>query len=285
MCNLKKWIGIFGFLFVLMFLYVSPVQAASYKTFDIYNLQQVQKVGNTRFQFVNGKIYTNKNGKKTALELITDSSVLGRCIVTNGNRIYYTTCKVYYDHAYSEGALYQIKSDGTSKKKLLIVRIDSDGPVFDLAGYYGGKLYYIQSPEETEINCPFYSYRLKSKKVKKVVKKNSGIVNQYGKYFIMSPATGDIGPLPFTIYNAKTGKVNVFTKRGNIYYYRKNRIYYSEFKNVSGPLYNFVIKKMNMNGKNVKVLAKISSASSISELTDKYVKYSDAEWVEHVKKF
>lgn len=180
---------------------------------------------------------------------------------------------------------YQINTDGSSKKKLLTVHIDSGSPVLELAGCYGGRLYYLKAESIEEINCPFYSYSIKSKKSEKVVKKNSGIVKQYGKYFVMHPAAGDIGPLPYTVYNAEIGKACVFTKKGCIYYYKKNRIYYAEFIKETGPVYNFVIKRMDMDGKHKKTLAKISNVSSVIELTDKYVKYSDMDYQEHVKKF
>lgn len=219
--------------------------------------------------------------KYAALELVKELT----SAISDGNKIYYIVCKTYNGRAHSKGMLYQINVDGSSKKKLLTAYIDSDDPVLELVGCYGDKLYYVKADYPEEIDCPFYSYNIKTQKSKTVVKKNSGIVKQYGKYFIMSPAAGDIYPLPHTIYNAKTEKACVFTKKGAIYYYKKNRIYYAEFIKETGPAYSFAIKRIDMNGKHKKTLAKISNASGITELTDKYVKYSDTDYRKHMKKF
>lgn len=284
--SFKKWIGLFSILFAAMFLHDRTfIQAAPYKTLVVNGLSQGQKAGNTRFRFTDGKLYASCNGKEKALNLAADTASLGGKLVTNGNRIYYTTTEKYYDLAYSEGVLYSIKADGTSKKKLLTVRINTDEPVFELAGYYGGKLYYIQADEMAEMNCPFYCFDLKTKKAKKVVKKDSGTVHQYGKYFFMNQAIGDTLPRPFTIYNAKTGKVNVFTKMGDTYYLKKGRIYYSELKRKPDGLYQAAVKRIDMDGKNKKTLAKMSNIRYTFDLTDQYVKYEDEAGKEHVKRF
>lgn len=279
---LKKWIGISGFLFILAF-FCSTVSAQtnSFWTVDVYDMQQGSKVGDIKLLCSNGKVCIDRDGKHVILGLTGELS----SAISDGNKIYYTVCKTYHDRAYSKGMLYQINTDGSSKKKLLTVRIDSDDPVLMLAGCYGGRLYYVKAEYTAEINCPFYSYSLNTKKSKKIVKNNSGIVKQYGKYFVMHPAAGDICPLPYTIYNAKTGKASIFTKKGEIYFYKKNRIYYAEFIKETGPAYSFAIKRMDMDGKYKKTLAKISNVSSIIELTDEYVKYSDTNYREHIKKF
>lgn len=69
------------------------------------------------------------------------------------------------------------------------------------------------------------------------------------------------------------------------YYYKKNRIYYAEFIKETGPSYSFAMKRMDMDGEHKKTLAKISNVSCITELTDKYVKYSGTDSREHVKRF
>lgn len=279
---LKKWIGLLGLLFVLTFL-CSTVSAetTSFWNADVYDMQQGKIVGEIKLPCANGKVYLDQNGKSVALGFVEELN----SVISDGNKIYYTVCKTYDDRAYSKGMLYQINIDGSSKKNLLTARIDSNDPVLELVGCYDDELYYVKAEEAAEINCPFYSYNIKTQKNKKVVKKNSGIVRQYGKYFFMHPATGDIWPLPYTVYNAKTGKACVFTKKGCTYYCKGNKIYYAEFIKETGPSYSFAIKRTDMNGKNKKTLAKISSVSSIIELTDKYVKYSDMDYQEHIKKF
>ena len=279
---LKKWVGIFGFLFALAyFCGAAYAQTDSFRTVAVYDMQQGKIVGNLSLPCVNGKIYIDRNGKRIALGL--DGEL--RSAISDGNKIFYTICKTYLDRAYSKGMLYQINADGSAKKKLLTARIDSAELVLELAGCYGDRLYYVKAEYEAEIDCPFYSYSLKTKKTEKVVKKNSGIVRQYGKYFVMHPATGNIFPLPYTVYNAKTGKASVFTKKGAIHYYKKNRIYYAEFIKETGPSYSFAMKRMDMDGEHKKTLAKISNVSCITELTDKYVKYSGTDSREHVKRF
>lgn len=279
---LKKWIGISGLLFVLVFFCSRTAYAYtdSSHSVDVYNMQNGKKVGDIKLPCINGKVCIDRNGKRVALGLAEEFV----SAISDGNKIYYTICKTYNDHAYSKGILYQINSDGSSRKKLLDTRIDSSEPVLEVVGCYGHKLYYVRAEFSAEIDCPFYSYSLKTKKTEKVVKKHSGVVKQYGKYFIMSPATGDTFPLPHTIYNAKTGKANVFTKKGDIYFFKKNRIYYAEFIKETGPVYGFTIKRMDMDGKHKKTLAKISNATCITELTDKYVKYADMDFQEYVKK-
>lgn len=229
----KKWIGVSVLLSILVFFCGTvSARADSFRTVDVYDIQRGKKVGDIKLPLVNGKVCIDRNGKYVALG--TEWEV--RSAISDGNKIYYTVCKTYIDRAYSKGILYQINTDGSSKKKLLSARIDSPDPVLWLVGCYGGKLYYVKADEEVEIDCSFYSYSIKTQKSKRVVKKNSGIVKQYGKYFIMQPAAGDFGPLPYIIYNAKTGKVNVFTKSGGIYYYKQNRIYYAEFMNEPGSV-------------------------------------------------
>ena len=283
----KKWIGIFSILFALMLLHGrTSTQAAPYKTWNVYGLSQGQKAGNTRFRFADGKLYVSRDGgEEKALILAEGTASLGGRIVTNGNWIYYTTIKKYNDRAYSQGIMHRIKADGASKKKLMTIRIDSSEPVFELAGYYGGRLYYIQADEAAEISCPFYCFDLKNKKAKKVVKKDSGTVYQYGKYFFMNAATGNTFPRPFTIYNAKTGKANVFTKCGDIYFYKKGRIYYSELKRKPDGLYQAAVKRIDLDGKNKKTLARMSNIRYAFELTDRYVKYTDEVGKNHVKRF
>lgn len=256
-------------------------QTDSFRTVDVYDMQQGKRVGDIKLPCVNGQVCIEWNGKHAALGLAGELS----SAISDGNKIYYTVCKTYHDRAYSKGILYQINTDGSSKKKLVTARIDSGDPVLQLVGCYGGRLYYLKAEYTAEIDCPFYSYSIKNQKAEKVVKKNSGLVRQFGKYFVMHPAAGDICPLPHTIYNAKTGKASVFTEKGDIYYYKKNRIYYAEFIKETGPAYSFAIKRTDMDGKHKKTLANISNVSGITKLTDKYVKYSDTDYREHVKKF
>jgi len=67
---LKKWVGIFGFLFALAyFCGAAYAQTDSFRTVAVYDMQQGKIVGNLSLPCVNGKIYIDRNGKRIDLGL------------------------------------------------------------------------------------------------------------------------------------------------------------------------------------------------------------------------
>lgn len=259
----------------------TTVQAAeSYKLLNLYS--QPQKVGNTTYRYVangrNGSLYAVQNGRETLLVSVVG---LNSTIITNGSTVYYST-SVSNSAVYSS-AVYSINSNGGQKKKLF-----SLNDIMWFVGYYNGKIYYNHGELDEEKFC---SYQIKKRKTQTILKDGAGNVRQQGQYFCISPSQGDIWPVLFRVYNAKTGKTKVISKKCLSYSYTvaPKQIYYAEGKYSGSKGYRSIfmvsIKKCSYNGSNRKTLAKNLRVSGIEQINKHSVIYYDENGQKKIKEY
>ncbi len=216
------------FLFLVLFCAARPgtVQAAS--SYELVEAADQPVVGGVKFRVVEKKngeqsLYAQKGGKEIRLEHTSSSRrVLNTEILTNGSTVYYAV----RNRNKGISVIYQIRSSGTSKKKIH----STDMSMVELCGYYNGKLYY--SEKAFDGSGAFCCQTLKTGK-KKIL---AGFVDgfkQFDDSFCLAEYNDSCYRLK--LYSASTGKMKTLTKwlgdsrYGSGFRVASGKIYYAEF--------------------------------------------------------
>lgn len=210
-------------------------------------------------------IYMQKGADKYLLD---SGKGLSGILLTNGSDVYYEMST--QDHSLC--TVYKKKIGSSYRKKVFSVNTYT----FELCGYRNNKLYYIRELDPGK----FCSYDLKTKKIKTLMN-NVTVASQYGKYFITTPYTGDIGAIELKSYNTSSGKIKTISKKTIAYSVISKRIYYvnllsAESKLYSGNAYKIDVVRCDLNGKNRKtLLSKKTIKGYIVAIGKNYIKYAD----------
>lgn len=281
---MKKWLGklflVLAAVFVMSPMIGKDVSAASYKAVnaDSYYSSAERTVDGHIFeiQYSNQKntLYSTYKGSRQAL---VSARSMSYTIVTNGTTVYLGV----RDTASGNGQIMSVKSDGTGLTTLKKFKCP-DG--FDLCGYYNGKLY-LTNYKLWDYST-LQSYTVKTKKMASILK-NAGTARQYGKYFYLRPIRGDVAPLKFRVYNAKTGKVQTITNKMASYDIVGGKLYYAEYIKCDSTYgkHTIRIKRASLSGSGKKTLVKELKALYVYEFGQKSVKYYNHNNVLKTKKY
>lgn len=270
-----------------------PVQASTeYKVIGTnpnYQTVKERTVGKTTFVFTESYaggsgvnyLYAIKHGKR---RLLASGTGLQSSIITNGSTVYYFYRK--NNPSYITSIVYKIPSIGKKGRRLFSVK---DCTPITFCGYYNEKIYYTSGELDKEKFC---SYNINSRKKKKIEDKDAARVRQCGQYFYLTPPDGDVGPILFRVYNAKTGKIKTISKSmlgNNII---SNFVYYIESKS-SGitnginkrEYFDIAVKRCRLNGSNKKTLVKDLRITGVKKIRKNSITYYDVNGKEKTKRF
>lgn len=180
---------------------------------------------------------------KVLKKLTSYSTYIEPTFVSNGYYVYYAVINRYDN----EGTIYRtnVKSGGSKKIKTI------DG-LYQVEGYYNGRIYYTVDPNPNDYcldSVNLRSCRIKTKTTR-LEKKNFDPTSNYGKYFTGTAFRLDVSNVTNYRYNAKTRKTlklqsaykSVITSNG-IYYLKLN-----------GWDNDYIITKSNWSGKKKKTI-------------------------------
>ncbi|WP_455539221.1 hypothetical protein [Terrisporobacter sp.] len=242
-------------------------------------IEQKTKVGNYYIWSNPQKgIYISKSKLSSGTRILkapSSNEYLGYGIITNGSKIYYTVRNGNYDTK-DYMTIYRIDVSGRNKKYIKKV---SHGD--NLRAYYGEKLYINRHDCNNKYGCDgtyihTYVYDLSSKKLS-LLKKDYTINFINGQYFLGSANTGDYGPLPIHLYNAKINKLYKISSSGANEKFLNGKIYYADIKNIYSSNKKVYIKCCSYTGNNQKTLCTLNMGTyggHIESINSTYVKYA-----------
>lgn len=281
---MKKWISKL-FLILAAVCLISPVfkssaSAASYQTVFAHSYVDASErtVGKTTFkvEYKNGNyaLYATYSGYTHVLVI---DKFLNPTIVTNGSTVFFGT----YDYKTGKCQIGLVKANGDG---LTILKKFTCEYGFNLAGYYGKKIYYV-------------TYKLWDYGILKTytpgsgktatIKKNCGNVAQYGKYLYLYPIRGDVAPLKLRVYNAKTKKYKTITNKMASYDIVGGKLYYAEYVKCD-PVYGkstLKVIRSSLSGSGKKTMIKSLKARNITKFGKKSVKYTNYNNATKTKKY
>ncbi|MBR0397624.1 MAG: hypothetical protein IJI10_05065 [Eubacterium sp.] len=265
----RRWlmIGVFA---VWMLLTALPVSAAGFKSVYTNTGWSADKrtsggtVFSSSYQGSGHALFANRNNGST---LITNN-FNGGTVISNGKTVYYC--------AKTSGKWCLYKADlntGTSKKAGTLSKSAYN---IDLAGIYKNQIYFIiDVPEGT-----FARINLKNKAVKKIsFGRTVSRAEQAGKYFVLADGTG-AGYSYLGIWNAGAGKFKVISKNPIRWVTTSKYVYYAEQRSGNILAQNGAkvrVRRYKLSNGKKKTLTKTFRATGISDMTRKYLKYTNAK--------
>ncbi|MDU2163458.1 hypothetical protein [Intestinibacter bartlettii] len=227
-------------------------------------------------------LYTQKKGSSMKLiqrkPKIYEVSIAPE-VITNGKQIYYAIITDNLEGKYS-GQIYRSDMNGKNKKHIATI-----SHLVGLEGYYGNKLYISRHSRlydnEWDVfgATDIYSCSISSGKIS-LIKKNSYILKQNGKYLLLKSIAWDYTGTSIYCYNASTNKKYKINYECGTANFVNGKIYYSDMNTTNKVKNKETLKSCSYTGKNQKTIKTFNfgnyggTITSINKTNAKYIKYN-----------